>query len=130
MSLMKTNIFQKIKIVGKILQSRYTHYLTNRQNYQSVKFIEYKGLKYDVDDMILCNCNVADCIVEIFLNHEEEKVVLITEKFHLEYVPHLRSYEVKESMNIIVAEDIDSFEYPPVNKHIYYGNYYIRTRTL
>lgn len=126
----ETNIFKKLTYLGKTVESRHIHLIVDRQNYKSVKSAENHGLRYNLNDFIYINENIIGCIIEIFVNTQDENIILIVEHFQSEYIPHLRSYRIKESMEIVRAEDIDSLIYPPVNRHFYYEHYYVRIQNM
>lgn len=130
LTLNKENIFKKIKEVGKQVVPRFEHLMRNFPNYQSSKYVEYKGIEYNIGDFIFENENEIACIIEIFVNLQEDNVYLITQKYKTEFVPHLRSYKINEATYRIVAENIDHFNHPPVNKHEYFENHYIRIRNF
>lgn len=124
------NIFQKIKKVGKKRgNENYFFLLNNQRHFSCVLFVEYKGTNYEIGDFILDQDTLtAKKILEIYIDLNEEVVLLVTEEFKIVYTPHLRSYKVEESGQEIDIHNVDIFVYPPVNAHLFYDNYYIRIK--
>lgn len=124
----KTDIFKKVSNLSKVNEGRFAE-LFQIHDCESVDFLTYKGTDYRINDLVLSNDqNYAHEIREIYANVEEDRVFLIMDKRRIEFVPHYRSYQLFEILNDIEMIDIDVLRYPPVDRHLYYGDYFFRIK--
>lgn len=124
------NIFKKIGRCSKtIINQDYYFLLENSQNFHCVKYADYKGLNYTINDFILNETRASvDKIKEIYINVEDDQMIIITETFNSEYVEEMRSYKILGSTNVINIFNVEHFIYPPVNKHSFFGEDFIRIK--
>lgn len=126
----KTNIFEKITDIGKIMNSDYFYLVENHNNFKSIKSLTYKHVEYCINDYILeQNFNFANKIIEIHIN-DEELVILIVQEIEIEFIPHLRSYQIKNDTEHFRSAPIETFGFQPTNSHIYFNEMFIRNKFL
>lgn len=125
----RTNIFQNIKSHGKFLNGEPLHYngAINLPDMRMVKKVEYKGTTYMLGDYIFSNDKATvNNIKEILISLRDDAAYLVTEKFNIIYVDEFRSYKLCDSLREFQTMNILDYDFPPINKHYFREEYYLR----
>lgn len=90
--------------------------------------VRSNGRLYAVSDIILSGClQYAYQINEIAVNYDDDKVKLITEKYHIIYERLYRCYQL--TIRVMCPLDcihIDELTYAPSKKHSFNGKEYVK----
>lgn len=121
--------FTKIKDYSKIDIDFLNQFKDQLLSYKVAKKVNYCGTIYMIDDIIISNC-LEFCfkILQIGIDLKNDHIILIYKKYKIEYEELKRSYKICEAVNILEWDKIESFKYPPINSHIYEGNFFLRIK--
>lgn len=124
----KTNIFRKIRSYGKLIpEPLYYNGVLNLPNLRVVQKVEFYGTDYRLGDFIFSNDKTSiHEIKEILISLHNDSAFVVTEMFNILYVDHLRSFQLQASLNEIVTNNIEAFDFPPINSHLFREEIFFR----
>lgn len=97
--------------------------IENQLDHIFCKNIMFKGTQYQIDDFIVEE-DYGVQIKNIVILHGQ--VLLVFNKVSTQYDLHLGWYEITAYQQIIYYEELSSFKFYPVKKHISNGKEYIK----
>lgn len=124
----KTDFLKRIREY-KLSCSPFCHFSYQlTKDFKNCTRVNYNGRLYSIDDYIISNCKkFAHKIFQIAVDDSFDSVMIIAEKYEIEYEPMYRSYKLcQPHLSAMGCFNVDDALYPATKKHSFKDSFYIK----